>query len=315
MNDQEKVEKGEFVPTSDNIQHVETSLGYPIPTLISYQFGKVDGKHAIRFYINGIEEDTRILNRQISPAHFKLYRSGGQTLMSARRQREKCLETIVERYFINFGIKVKKQPLLGDFTPDVLIKKGNHACYIELKAFHESYICGDPEISQAMKYFEYIKQNHASQENKDLNSETQKVILITSGTLKPPEDLFFNNPKMDAYQFISNYYKQKVLPRKKIASLDGLSARDIYRQASKKFKRQLAQGFSPMRVVFFKEVNISYFPKYLFKVTNFDVLIMSSDNFYQILKNANMHSLANKFDLLRRKTLEQLIIDGKLLKI
>jgi translation initiation factor 1 (eIF-1/SUI1) len=255
------------------------------------------------------------LNQQISPAHFKLYRSGGQTLMSARRQREKCLETIVERYFNNFGIKVQKQPLLGDFTPDILIKKRNHSCYIELKAFHESYICGDPEISQAMKYFEYIKQNHASQENKDLNSETQKVILITSGTLKSPEDVFFNNPKMDTHQFISNYYKQKVLPRKRITTLDGLSARDIYRQASKKFKKQFANGFSPMRIIFLKEVDISYFPKYLFKVTNFDVLLISSDNFYQILKDANMDSLANKFDLLRRKTLEELIINGKILKI
>jgi len=314
MNNHRKEKEGEFLPTSNNIQHVDMSLGYPIPTLISYQFGTLNGHHTIRFYFNGIEESTRISNRKISTAYLKLYKQGGQTLNSVRRQREKCLETIVEHYFKKFGMKVQKRPSLGNFTPDLLIKKGKFACYIELKAFHESYICGDPEITQAMKYFEYLKRSY-NLNNRNSNSKIPKVLLITSGNLKSPEEVFLNNPNIDASQFVSNYYKQKILPRRMITTLDGLTARDIYRQALKKFRKNISYGLSPMKVVFLKEVDIINFPKSLFTGADFDVLLISSENFYQILRNGNMHSLANKFHLLRRKELEKLMINGRILKI
>ena len=187
-----------FKSTSKLVSHVDYSLGYKFKTLISYEFGLLNGKHAVRFYIDGEIESIRTISKIHTGRNFKLYNSGGQTLHSVRRQREKCLEVIARAFFEKLGFKVKLKPRLGKFHPDILIKKEDLTCFIELKAYHGSYICGDREISQVMKYYREITK--LAEKNKDFSK--MKVILITSGTSIDYQDSFLSHPNTDPIQYV-----------------------------------------------------------------------------------------------------------------
>jgi hypothetical protein len=296
--------KDNFNPTSKLIPYVDHSLTYKIKTPITYVFGDWKGRHAVRFYINGEVESTRFINKKKSK-HFKLFRAGGQTLRSVRRQREKCLELVVHSLFERYGFKVALSPKLNQYNPDMLIQKESLTCYIELKAFHSSYLCGDKEISQAMKYYrEAVK-----------TVSNPKVILITSGTLIDSQESFLSNPKCDPVQFVSSYYKKLIIPRSQVKNLDDSARRDIYKRAANNFSRNLGEGFPSMKVIFFQRKHIQKFPSCLFSDKAYNVLLIDSNSFLKILKKEKLHKEANKFHLLSEKEQERLIINGKILKM
>ncbi|MFX0105218.1 MAG: hypothetical protein ACFE75_06985, partial [Candidatus Hodarchaeota archaeon] len=262
--------KQDFKATSKPIQYIDYSLGYPFKTRISYEFGLYKGKKAVCFFIDGNFESLRIIHRKNPKEQFKIYKFGGQTLHSSRRQREKCLELTTRALFEKYGFKVKLKPKLGPYHPDMLIKKDKLTIYVELKAYHESYLCGDSEIAQVMKYFREIK---------NLNSHS-KIILITSGSLIDSQNSFLQNQKNDPIQYVNSYYKKLIIPRSQIKSIEDFSARDIYKQAAKKFKKNYGNGFPPMKVVFFNKNHIPNFPSCLFSKEKYDVLLLDSDDFY-----------------------------------
>ncbi len=302
--------KQEFTATSKLIQYNDYSLGYKVKTTISYEFGILKEKHAIRFYIDGDFESIRFINKKVTEENFKMYKSGGQTLWSIRRQREKCLELIVKKYFESYGFKVKLKPKLNIFKPDILIKKENLVCFIELKAYHESYICGDAEISQVMKYF---RETTNSKKSLKLHSKP-KFILITSGSIINFQDSFLNQKNVDPVQYVSLYYKKLIIPRSKIKKQDDFSKRDIYNQASKKFKTNYSNGFPLINVRFLKMNQTQNFPSCLFSNKDYEVLLIGSHVFSNLLKHINLSREFHKFKLLKEKDIERLIINGKILK-
>lgn len=312
MNDTNVLDKKqEFKSTSPRLRYIDYSLGYEFKTSIFYEFGQLKGKPAIRFYIDKQIESIRTVSKKITKRNFKMYKSGGQTLKSLRRQREKCLELIVRAYFEKLGFKVRLKPKLLNSNPDMLITKDNLTVYIELKAYHESYICGDAEISQVMKYYREIASMKQGKEDKT----TTKVILITSGTVIDFQDSFLDHLNNDPRQYVESYYKQLTIPKSQVKSLDDSSRRDIYKQAARKFKKNYANGFPQMKVVFFENKYVQDFLSYLVSNKNYDVLVISSDNFYKLLRKAKLTRESHKFRLLNKKEMERLVINGKILKL
>lgn len=303
--------KNEFNPTSNKKQYVDYSLGYKFKTLISYELGKVKGKPAIRFYIDGKIESVRGISKKITEKNFKMYKCGGQTLHSVRRQREKCLELIVRAYFEKHGFNVRLKPTLLNYHPDIMIKKDNLIIYIELKAYHESYICGDVEISQAMKYYREI----AKIKNNNKGETNSKVILLTSGALIEYQNSFLGHPHNKPIQYVESYYKKLIIPRSQVKTLDEYSRRDIYKQAALKFKKNYGNGFPQVKVKFLNEIKRQQFPLCLFSNDTPDVLIIDPNNFYKLLRKDNLLKESYKLKLLKEKEMERLVINGKILKI
>ena len=168
-----------------------------------------------------------------------MYKYGGQTLWSIRRQREKCLELIVKKYFESHGFKVNLKPKLNVYKPDMLIKKESLICYIELKAYYESYICGDAEISQVMKYF-----REATYSKKSLKLHSKpKFILITSGSLINFQDSFLTQSNCDPVRYVSLYYKKLLTPRSQIKKQDAFSRRDTITKLQKNLRKIILMDF------------------------------------------------------------------------
>jgi hypothetical protein len=297
------VEK-KFTTTSDRFLFFDYSLGYKFKTPIFYEFGKLNGKNAIRFYIHEEVESTRLIHKKVNQSNFKMYRAGGQTLHSVRRQREKCLEYVVRDLFKSYGFKVSLKPRLGIYHPDIMIRKDKVKVYLELKAYHQSYLCGDTEISQVLKYYREV----------EALDPTAKVGLITSGSLISPEESFLNNQETEPLEYVTSYYKNLIIPRSQMRSLDDSSRRDIYSHAAKKFKKNFKEGFPPVKVKFLSRKQVQTFPDYLSLTEEYDVLLINSNRLMSLLKLAKLSTSVRKLQLLREKGLEHLIINGKILK-
>ncbi len=306
----QNIEK-KFNPISKPISYIDYSLGYRFKTLISYQFGYLNKKSAVKFYINGDFESIRPINKKNTDRHFKMHKCGGQTLKSVRRQREKCLELIVKNFFEKLGFKSKLKPKLGIYQPDMLIKKEELTCYIELKAYHNSYICGDTEISQIMKYYREIVKSIKT----DKEQSNTKILLITSGSLIDYSESFLSHPNKDPVEHVTSYYKELIIPKSQMKTLEQYSSRDIYKNAAKKFIKNYRSGFPPMSPFFVNKENFSSFTSYLMSTQEYDLLAINSEVFYKLLKKENLMNEAHKFKLLKEKEMERLVIYGKILKI
>jgi hypothetical protein len=293
-----------FNATSKRIQYIDTSLGYPIKTPIYYQLGEKNGQRCVRYYLNNEFASMRIINKKIKVKPFKLENHDGQNLYNARYQREECLVNIIKNLFEHFEYDIIIEPSLGILNPDIRISKNNVIYYIEVKAFHESYICGDPEISQCLKYYDHARQlDHA------------KIILITSGDLINPQDSFLNYPNQEPLEIVEKFYKDRITSRRQANTLDLLSARDIYRQAKKKFKKKYSKNLSTIKVEFLKNRHVAHFPECLTEQKNFEVLLIRASIFRKILYKEKMFKEMNKFDSLRKEPLERLIMNANLLKV
>ncbi|MBA7557762.1 hypothetical protein ES705_50533 [subsurface metagenome] len=194
--------------------------------------------------------------------------------------------------------------MLGVYHPDIRISKDNFTCYIEVKAYHESYICGDPEISQCLRYYDQAKQ-----------LDQANVILITSGTLINPQDSYLNYPNQVPSEFVGRFYKNLIISKRQANTLDLLSARDIYRQAGRKFNKKFSKSLSNIKLQFLKNRHIAKFPKCLTDGKNFEVLLIRATIFRKILHKFKMFKEINKFDMLRKEPIERLIMNANLLKV
>jgi len=293
-----------FKPTSKRFQYIDHSLGYKFKTSISYELGKINGRKAVRFYINNQVESTRFISKRINEHNFKLYKVGGQTLHSVRRQREKCLEFIVRDLFKTYGFEVSLKSELGNYYPDMLIKNDTVQIYFELKAYHESYLCGDTEISQVMKYWKEAR----------ILSLPSKVGLITSSSLLPSNESFLCNQSSDPVDYVASYYKKLIIPRSQLRSLDDFSRRDIYNHAAKKFKRNYKDGFPQVKAVYLTKNHLKHFPSCLSSIESYDMLLIDSAILSSLLKKEKLFTQASKLKSLREKAQERLIINGKILK-
>jgi len=293
-----------FTSISKIFPYADYSLGYKVKTPISYEFGTLNGKRAVQSYINGEIESTRTINKRVSASRFRIYKVGGQTLHSARRQRENCLESIVRDLFTAYGFKVSMKPKLGIYHPDMLLKKDELTIYMELKAYHGSYICGDVEISQAMKYCREVK---------DLKLDAQ-VGLITSGSLILLEDSFLNNSNRDPIHYVSEFYNKLIIPHSQLRSLDDKSQRDIYSHAVNKFKKNFKDGFPMINVKFLSRKQVQSFPSCLSLTQKYDVILINYNRLMSLLKLAKLSRSVHKLKVLKEKALENLIINGRILK-
>ncbi len=293
-----------FRPTSQRIQYIDNSFGYPIKTSIYYQLGEKNGKPIVCYYINDNFASMRTLDKEIDVKDFKLEDHGGQNLHKARYQREECLVNIIKTLFERFEYDITLEPKLGVFHPDIRINKDNFTCYIEIKAYHESYICGDPEISQCLRYYDQANQ-----------LDQAKVILITSGDLINPQDSFLNYPNQEPLEIVGKFYKKRIISRRQANTLDLFSSRDIYRNAIKKFKKKFSKDLSNIKVQFLKNRHVTKFPKCLNEERYFEVLLIRASIFRKILYKFKMLKEVKKFETLKKEPLERLIMNANLLKV
>jgi len=299
------VKKGlSFRPTSRRIRYIDNSFGYPIKTSIYYQLGEKNGKPIVCYYIKDEFASMRTLEKKINVKDFKLENHGGQILHTARYQREECFVNLIKNLFERFEYDITLEPMLGVFHPDIRISKDNFACYIEVKAYHESYICGDPEISQCLRYYDQAKQ-----------LDQAKVILITSGDLINLRDSYLNYPNQKPSEIVGKFYKKLIISKRQANTLDLLSARDIYRQAGRKFNKKFSKSLSNIKLQFLKNRHVAKFPKCLTEEKNFEVLLIRASIFRKILHKFKMFKEINKFDTLRKEPLERLIMNANLLKV
>ncbi len=291
-----------ITPNSTRVQYVDTSLGYEYPTPIYYELIEKNGKYIVRYYSNDKFMSARVLKKKIDVKNFKPEDHGGQNLFTARYQREENLVNIISSLFKRFNFEVSLNPKLGVYKPDIKLKKDNKIIYVEVKAYHASYICGDPEICQCLRYYNQAK-----------DIDQAKVLLITSGELIVPKDSFLNNPIKNPIELVGDFYKKRVISRTQAKTLDLFSARDIYRQAKKKFEKKFDKDLLSINCVFLKNRHISKFPNCLIEDANFDVLLINATIFKKVLRNLRMYKELSKFKTLRQEPMERLIMNANLL--
>ncbi len=315
-----------FKATSKKRPYVDATYRGPKQTRIHYILGELNGKKAVQFFYKGKPHGFRYSQSKAPNPKFDIADYGGQSLNAAQYQREACLYTIVARLFKKHGFTVTEEPELmapskpdqapqAPQTPDVLATKGAETIYIELKAFHRNYITGDPEIAQCLKYFEKCEEVHQVECKDEKNNKAlAQVVLITSGNLLAKKDSFLGNPQKEPLEHVKNFYKQRTVPRSTLKTLDESSARDIYSHALKKFQRKYGKGFNPdIKIIFSNDGKIADVHDFLFSNKKFDVLLLSAEHFEEILLKEKMNFEKHKFELLRRTSLEKLILNAKIL--
>jgi len=296
------------------------------PTIFSYQKGYIDNKLALRFLKKDKKREI-VYETLISTANdswksksdvgiWDIIREfGGQSPEQARFQREECLMEIVRSYFEKFGYSIEFEPRLNQNTPDILVTKGKHLCYIELKAYFRKTIVGEPEVAQLLKYYS-IAQNFPEISEKVAVGEIYppKFLLINSGSLIPfSENSIFNGELKDIQskekqiKFIDKKYQDYLKELGRPNNMESRDTRFIYYKAADKFKKYYVEFESPPKV---RQLNK---PKRLDKLieaqNKYDVILIPSRIFSQILFLANMRHERTKFTRLRNSWLERLILD------
>lgn len=304
-----------FTPTSKRFNFIDRYQKAYRNTGICYQFGRVNGKTAVQLFYNGELIATRFKTQKYrNNTNFDIEAYGGADMNSAQMQRERVLQTIVERYFESLGFKVEIEPKLDDFTPDVLVSKDNFKLYIELKAYHRNNICGDPEIVQTMKYFE---KSHRMLE--DAAGDNPNVIyrscLFTSTDLIAKDDSYLSHPEKDPEKYVKTFYKPKILPRKYVNTMDKFTAKMMYIHAEKKFKRNAKIGLRQMKIVFPEDISDEEFPELFLNTEIYDVLLLDYNIIYQLLSKRGFKTEAHYLKLLRETKLEKLILNREILKL
>jgi len=283
-------------------------------TPVSFEHCRVDGKRAIKYFINGKYVDTKLRKDKNNKNYFTFYPYGGQEVPSAQNQREECLMTIVSRLFKKLGYDVFIEQPLEEFSPDLLIQKNDIRVYIELKAYFETTICGDPEIAQTMKYYEKAQRIHQLDVLSMETSPNIKAALITTGKLIHFNQSVFSKENIDNEKHVENFYKNIITTARQAKSLDALSARSIYKQALKKYKRNVKIGFNPMNIKYITKKNMQNVKEILLQPNEFNIIIFPPDRFMEFLLKEGLKEEARKFELIRTTTLEGQLIDRHLLE-
>ncbi len=296
------------------------------PTIFSYQKGYIDNKLALRFLKRDKKREI-VYETLISPKKDSwesksdvgiwdvIREFGGQSPEQARFQREECLMEIVRSYFEKLGYTIEFEPRLDHNTPDVLVTKGKHLCYIELKAYFRKTIVGEPEVAQLLKYYS-IAQNFSEITEKVAAGEIYppKFMLIHSGKLIPfSENSLFNGELKEIHskekmkKFIDKKYREHLKELGRPNNMESRDTRFIYYKAADKFKKYSVDFEQPPKV---QQLNKPKRLDRLIEAQNeFDIFLIPSRIFSQILFLANLRHERTKFTRLRNSWLERLILD------
>lgn len=307
-------EKKEKIQTTSKILPYKDHCRSWHKTRISYQFARVEGKEAMKYFIDNKYIDTKLKEDTNNKDYFTFYPYGGQELPAAQFQREECLMTICTHLFEKLGFTIQIEPNLDVLTPDMLIQKDGLDLYIELKAYTRDTIVGDPEITQTMKYFEMAQRLHQLKIKKMERSPKIKAILVTTGKLINFNQSVFSKTNAEMEAHVQSFYDKFISPRRQAKTLDELSSRSIYVQAVKKLLRNIKIGLNPMNTKFMYKANVSKVKEILFEPNEFEVIAFNADIFHQFLIKEGMTKEAEKFDLIRDSSLEELIINRHLLE-
>lgn len=311
--------ESEFKPTSKRFTFIDRYQKAYRNTLIQYQHGRVNGKKAMQLFYKGELIATRFKSGKARDTAFDIQAYGGQDIHKAQSQREECLQVIISRLFEKHGCKVEIEPKLGDFTPDMLITRGELEFFIELKAYHRENLCGDVEISQAMKYFEkasrLIEEHNEKLTKNTAEKPVPKTILITTADLIKERESYLGHPDETPRKYVKRFYKSYISPRKYVDTMDRFTAKMMYIHAAKKFVKNRKIGFRPMNVVFSHDFLLDEFPAFFFKPEEYDVLLMDAELTYNLLKREGLSTEAHYFKVLREAKLEKLVLNRKVLEI
>ena len=307
-------EKKEKIQTTSKILPYKDHCRSWHKTRISYQFARMDGKKAMKYFIDKKYIDTKLEEDKNNKDYFTFYPYGGQELPAAQFQREECLMNVCSNLFKKLGFTVQIEPNLDVLTPDMLVQKDDLNLYIELKAYTRDTIVGDPEITQTMKYFEMAQRLYQLEIKKMERSPNIKAILVTTGKLINFNQSVFSKTNAEMEAHVENFYNKFITPRRQAKTLDQLSSRSIYVQAVKKLIRNIKIGLTPMNTKFMYKKDISKVKDILFEPNEFEVIAFNADIFGQFLKKEGLNKEFKKFELIRDSSLEELIINRHLLE-
>ncbi|MGV9199763.1 MAG: hypothetical protein ACOC4M_13215 [Promethearchaeia archaeon] len=315
----------DFEPSSSEL--VEKNFATNVDwTNVFYQWGTVRGMKAKKYFIGDNPVGIRIQKPKLPKKPHKkieinipLYLDIGD----AQKTREACLKGVVKHYFRRLGFSVYEEPRLQlSYTPDLFIKRDDVMALIELKAYHKNCICGDAEISQAVKYYETLMQLADKKYGKGTHPEdfSPKVLLITTGTLIDSENSFFPTDPADPVEFVEQFYHKQINAEKSFDTLDEWNANNIYKDAPEKFEKNLARGFRKVWIRSSRKTDFTDEPiskelmEELLKDDSFDILLMGADLFQEMLDAPLTHLEDHYFRMIREMSLELLMLESDLLQ-
>lgn len=300
------------------------------PTIFIYQKGYINDKIALRFYKKENKQEkvfkTLVALKEGSwktkddLSIWDIIRDlGGQDPERAQKQREECLMQIVSSYFRKLGFSIEIEPNLNQNTPDMLVIKGKHSCYIELKAYFSKTIVGEPEVAQLIKYFAIAKSDPELSAKIAINQiNPPKFMLIHTGNLIPFQKNSLVNGEIRKIQsedsrikFIKKKYRIYLKKLGRPNNMESFDTRNIYYNAWRKVKKySIDLNYSP-NVLQLEE------PKSLDKLiedTNgYDMILIPSEIFSQILSLSKLKYEKMKFELVQKTWLERLIFDRSII--
>ncbi len=305
---------GQFRSQSPIIPYKEPIKNGAIPTPIALQKGVVGDRAALRIYVDRKIVATRQsetvkiwddLEGEFGPE--TLHAFGGQSLFEAQNQRETCLTKVVGNLFTKLGFEHEIEPCLANKTPDLLVTRKDLGWFIELKAFFGSFICGEPEIAQAMEYTR-ISKNECAEGKLQQFKVPPKVMLITTGRLVSRRDVAFRK-RGNAKNHVRSRYFGMIKRLSKSKTLDDRNAMGMYRGAVKKFEKK---KFNPEAHIYWL-YKWEEFMDFLENPDKTDGLLIPERSFRQILHHNDLHDENQYFNRIRNTPLEHLIADKSLL--
>ena len=114
---------------------------------------------------------------------------------------------------------------------------------------------------------------------------------------------------------MEEFYKKRIIPKSQASTLDLFSARDIYKRASKKFSTKFSEELMNIKVKFLTNRLNANFPECLIEKPKFEVLLIRASQFRNTLHKFELFKELDKFDTIRKVSLERLIMNANLLKI
>ncbi len=324
-----KLNIAQFQPVSKKIR-LKMDNKPKTPTVFTYQKGYVKNKMALRFFKKENKQE-RIFKTLISSKKDSWKKKdnlsiwdiicelGGQDPEKAQKQREECLMQIVSNYFKKLEFSIEIEPNLNQNTPDMLVIKGKHSCYIELKAYFSKTIIGEPEVAQLIKYFTIANSDTELSAKIATNQiYPPKFMLIHTGNLIPLQKNSIVNGEIQKIQsednrvkFIKKKYRIYLKKLGQPNNMESFDTRNIYYNAWRKFKKYYIYLDHPPDVLQLEE------PRSLDKLIEdshgSDLMLIPSEIFSQILSFSNLKYERKKFERIRKTWLERLIFDRSII--
>ncbi|MCP4764232.1 MAG: hypothetical protein GY870_20835 [archaeon] len=323
--------KEKFIPKSDKNQLIINNKP-KTPTALHYQKGKVsDGRIALRFFKKDRIIKTLVSKNKKSWDSIKnrniwdvIYDFGGQNPDQAHIQREVSLTQICRNYFEKLGYKVEEQPYLVENTPDLLITKGKHCCYIEIKAYFGRTIIGEPEVAQVLKYFAISGSDTALTAKIDAGELfPPKFMLITTGKLLSEEknsllngELRDINKEEDISLLIKKKYKKLGKDIGWGRSLEARDTRSIYNFGWKKIKKYyMPDNWGNPNILQLTGVGAEKLDKLIEEDDGNDIYLIPAGVFAHVLTDSGMKSEATIFGRIEKTWMERLVLNRNLINM